>query len=340
MQAGDLPDPTNLKDEPLVPGAADTLSIRSVERIAVVALIVILFDGALNVGWHRFRTALPAIGLLGHRFGTAGTAALIAFFAHHPFGFRWIMAGILGGALAPTDPAVMFSVLRGRQIQRSGDRARRRGRHQRRGRDRAGGRPGRVRGLADGRSGRALRVSPPVRRRAPRSAAWRARSCRSCSVTLDSPPRGCMGSRLSSPPRSPMALPRRRTGRGSSQSSSLASCSAPSGRRRGARSSGSDRSQHPPRRACDLVRRDPARALARSRRETGRRAAPARAIANALERAAVYRLGRCRGAAPILLAAVAVLAGFESAQMYGIVSSSSSSRSSSREAPFAPSRTG
>jgi cell volume regulation protein A len=99
----------------LVPGAADTLSIRSVERIAVVALIVILFDGGLNVGWHRFRTALPAIGLLGI-VGTAGTAALIAVFAHYLFGFRWILAGILGAALAPTDPAVMFSVLRGRQI--------------------------------------------------------------------------------------------------------------------------------------------------------------------------------------------------------------------------------
>jgi cell volume regulation protein A len=99
----------------LVPGAADALSIRSVERIAVVALIVILFDGGLNVGWHRFRTALPAIGLLG-TVGTAATAGLTATFAHYLLGFRWSLAGILGAALAPTDPAVMFSVLRGRQI--------------------------------------------------------------------------------------------------------------------------------------------------------------------------------------------------------------------------------
>jgi potassium/hydrogen antiporter len=99
----------------LVPGAGEGLSIRSVERITVVALIVILFDGGLNVGWHRFRTALPAIGLLGI-VGTAGTAALVAVLAHYLFGFRWILAGILGAALAPTDPAVMFSVLRGRQI--------------------------------------------------------------------------------------------------------------------------------------------------------------------------------------------------------------------------------
>jgi potassium/hydrogen antiporter len=99
----------------LLPGVGEALSIRSVERITVVALIVILFDGGLNVGWHRFRTALPAIGLLGI-VGTAGTAALMAIFAHYLFGFSWVLAGIIGAALAPTDPAVMFSELRGRQI--------------------------------------------------------------------------------------------------------------------------------------------------------------------------------------------------------------------------------
>jgi len=99
----------------VVPDAGHALSIRTVERITVVALIVILFDGGLNVGWHRFRTALPAIGLLGI-IGTAGSAVLLTIFAHYLFGFRWILAGILGAALAPTDPAVMFSVLRGRQI--------------------------------------------------------------------------------------------------------------------------------------------------------------------------------------------------------------------------------
>jgi cell volume regulation protein A len=91
------------------------LSIRGVERVAVVALIVILFDGGMNVGWHRFRSALPAIALLGIA-GTTGTAALIAASAHYLLGFQWLLAGILGAALAPTDPAIMLSVLRGRQI--------------------------------------------------------------------------------------------------------------------------------------------------------------------------------------------------------------------------------
>ena len=55
-------------------GLADALSIRDVERIAVVALIVILFDGGMRVGWTRFReSALPivSLGLVG-TFVTAG----------------------------------------------------------------------------------------------------------------------------------------------------------------------------------------------------------------------------------------------------------------------------
>ena len=37
--------------------------------------------------------------------------------AHYVFGFEWITAGILGAAIAPTDPAVMFSVLGNKEIR-------------------------------------------------------------------------------------------------------------------------------------------------------------------------------------------------------------------------------
>jgi len=96
------------------PGLAD-LSIVDVERIAVVALIVILFDGGMHVGWARFRGAAVPITVLGV-LGTFGTAGVITLAAHGLFGFEWITAGILGAALAPTDPAVMFSVLGKREI--------------------------------------------------------------------------------------------------------------------------------------------------------------------------------------------------------------------------------
>jgi cell volume regulation protein A len=96
------------------PGLA-RLSTVDVERIAVVALIVILFDGGMHVGWPRFRGAALPITVLGV-LGTFGTAGVVAVTAHWFFGFGWTTAGILGAALAPTDPAVMFSVLGKREI--------------------------------------------------------------------------------------------------------------------------------------------------------------------------------------------------------------------------------
>jgi cell volume regulation protein A len=90
-------------------------SIVTVERIGVVALIVILLDGGMHVGWRRFRRSLVPIASLGV-FGTFGTCLVIGLFAHVLLGFGWTAAFILGAALAPTDPAVMFSVLGNREV--------------------------------------------------------------------------------------------------------------------------------------------------------------------------------------------------------------------------------
>ena len=97
------------------PQLADALSTRGVERVAVVALVLILFDGGMRVGWRRFRAAAAPVTLLGVA-GTFATAALLAAAGRLLFGFDWTMAWILGAALAPTDPAVMFSVLGRREI--------------------------------------------------------------------------------------------------------------------------------------------------------------------------------------------------------------------------------
>ncbi len=91
------------------------LSIVTVERIATVALIVILFDGGSSIGWRRLRPSLLPIASLGV-FGTFATAGLVAVFAHWAFGLSWVTSGLLGAAIAPTDPAVMFSVLGEREI--------------------------------------------------------------------------------------------------------------------------------------------------------------------------------------------------------------------------------
>jgi cell volume regulation protein A len=99
----------------LWPDIYDDVDVKTVERIAVVALIVILFNGGMEIGWRRLRGSLRpvlSVGLLG----TFATAGLIALFAHLALGLGWTVAGLVGAALAPTDPAVMFSVLGRREI--------------------------------------------------------------------------------------------------------------------------------------------------------------------------------------------------------------------------------
>ena len=93
----------------------DELDIRQVERIAVVALIVILFDGGARIGLKRFRAAAGPVLALGVP-GTFATAGAMTLVAHWALGFGWVTAGLIGSAIAPTDPAVMFSVLGRREV--------------------------------------------------------------------------------------------------------------------------------------------------------------------------------------------------------------------------------
>ena len=97
------------------PQVYEHVPILTVERVAVVALIVILFNGGMDIGWRRFRASAGPILSLGV-VGTFATAGLLAVFAHYALGFDWTLAGLIGAALAPTDPAVMFSVLGRREI--------------------------------------------------------------------------------------------------------------------------------------------------------------------------------------------------------------------------------
>ena len=104
----------------LVDRLATILSFQDVQRIATLALVVILFEGGSKIGLRSFRRAAMPILALGV-LGTFGTAALLAVAAHYVLGLSWIVSGLIGAALAPTDPAVTFSVLAGKEVQgRSG----------------------------------------------------------------------------------------------------------------------------------------------------------------------------------------------------------------------------
>lgn len=96
------------------------LSIEDVQRIVSLALIVILFEGGSNIGVRRFRRSAAPILTLGV-LGTFGTAALVAVASHYALDLSWTVSGLIGAALSPTDPAVTFSVLAGKEVHgRSG----------------------------------------------------------------------------------------------------------------------------------------------------------------------------------------------------------------------------
>jgi cell volume regulation protein A len=104
----------------LVDRLSTALSFQDVQRIATVALLVILFEGGANIGTRRFREAALPIFVLG-TLGTFATAGLLAVAAHWFLGLSWTVSGLIGAALSPTDPAVTFSVLAGREVEgRSG----------------------------------------------------------------------------------------------------------------------------------------------------------------------------------------------------------------------------
>jgi potassium/hydrogen antiporter len=89
--------------------------VLSVQRVVTVALVLLLFDGGMHIGWRRLRAAAGAVLGVGVG-GTLVTAVGVAVLAHAVFGFGWPAALLLGVALAPTDPAVVFSVLGRREI--------------------------------------------------------------------------------------------------------------------------------------------------------------------------------------------------------------------------------
>jgi potassium/hydrogen antiporter len=95
--------------------ALGRVPVTTVQRVVTVALAVIVFDGGMQIGWRQFRQAAAAVVWVGV-VGTFVTAAALAVLAHVLFGLEWWIALLLGTALAPTDPAVVFSVLGRREV--------------------------------------------------------------------------------------------------------------------------------------------------------------------------------------------------------------------------------
>ncbi|WP_082945683.1 cation:proton antiporter [Mycobacterium sp. E2733] len=91
-------------------------SERIVQQVITVALVLVLFDGGMHIGPSRFRAAAAPILSVGV-VGTALTAAGAALVLHYACGVSWFPAVLVATAIAPTDPAVVFSVLGKREIR-------------------------------------------------------------------------------------------------------------------------------------------------------------------------------------------------------------------------------
>jgi potassium/hydrogen antiporter len=90
-------------------------SQHAVEQVVAVALACILFDGGMNIGWARFRSAVAPIAATGV-LGTFLTVLAAAMLVHFAFGLAWYISLLVATAIAPTDPAVVFSVLGQREV--------------------------------------------------------------------------------------------------------------------------------------------------------------------------------------------------------------------------------
>jgi cell volume regulation protein A len=87
-----------------------------VAQVGTIALVLILFEGGFSGGMRRMRGSLVPVLSLG-LLGTFATTALLALAGHALLDLSWQTASLVAIALAPTDPAAVFSVLGSRDVR-------------------------------------------------------------------------------------------------------------------------------------------------------------------------------------------------------------------------------
>jgi potassium/hydrogen antiporter len=79
--------------------------------LGTIALVLIIFEGGLTAGWSEIRPVLGTAASLG-TIGTALTAVIAGFAAKLLFGLTTLEGMLVGAAIAATDSAAIFAVLR------------------------------------------------------------------------------------------------------------------------------------------------------------------------------------------------------------------------------------
>jgi cell volume regulation protein A len=84
-------------------------------RVGSIALVLILFDGALNTSMASIRRSAGPAGILA-TVGVAGTAGSMALIGR-ALGLSWSEALLIGAIVSSTDAAAVFAVLRGGSLR-------------------------------------------------------------------------------------------------------------------------------------------------------------------------------------------------------------------------------
>jgi potassium/hydrogen antiporter len=85
--------------------------------LGTIALVLILFEGGLTSGWSEIRPVLGSAASLA-TVGTLATALLAGVAAKVLFGVSWLEGMIIGSAIAATDSAAIFAVLRNSTLEK------------------------------------------------------------------------------------------------------------------------------------------------------------------------------------------------------------------------------
>ena len=92
-------------------GGIDFDDTELARTLGTIALVLILFEGGLTAGWSEIRPVLGTAASLA-TIGTALTAVIAGFAAKLIFGLSTLEGMLVGAAIAATDSAAIFAVLR------------------------------------------------------------------------------------------------------------------------------------------------------------------------------------------------------------------------------------
>jgi cell volume regulation protein A len=92
-------------------GGIEFENVELARTLGTIALVLILFEGGLTAGWSEIRPVLGTAASMA-TIGTGVTACLAGLAAHWIFGIDVLEGMIVGAAIAATDSAAIFAVLR------------------------------------------------------------------------------------------------------------------------------------------------------------------------------------------------------------------------------------